>query len=257
MVKYICKDCPDPCEITVADGSDVPSCCPFRLTWKAVNWHEASENLQDKPLPKLTAEVFDRPDCPEWAKYAAVDECGYVRLFSNSPWLGKSCWNWSKGEVRQLIGVKFDASNWQKSRIKRPEEKYTLPEWCKVGEWMCYPNDEVSVVYLKISDIADGCVFAKEKNDLIAFSFDTFSKNAKPARLRPFNADEMKALMGKVIEKGPSMHIVTGFENVFDNECMVHVNGCLYGANDLLRQFTINNKPAGVLEHLENGEWVE
>jgi hypothetical protein len=67
----------------------------------------------------------------------------------------------------------------------------------------------------------------------------------------------MKALMGKVIEKGPSMHIVTGFENVFGNECMVHVNGCLYGANDLLRQFTINNKPAGILEHLENGEWVQ
>lgn len=24
-------------------------------------------------LPKLTVEVFDRPDCPGWAKYAAVD----------------------------------------------------------------------------------------------------------------------------------------------------------------------------------------
>jgi hypothetical protein len=67
----------------------------------------------------------------------------------------------------------------------------------------------------------------------------------------------MKALMGKVIEKGPSMHIVTGFENVFGNECMVHVNGCLYDANDLLRQFTIDNEPCGVLEHLENGEWVK
>jgi hypothetical protein len=78
------------------------------------------------------------------------------------------------------------------------------------------------------------------------------------ARLRPYNAKEMKALMGKVIEKGPSMHIVTGFENVlFGNECMVHVNGCLYNANDLLRQFTIDNAPCGVLEHLENGEWVK
>jgi hypothetical protein len=53
------------------------------------------------------------------------------------------------------------------------------------------------------------------------------------------------------------MHIVTGFENVFGNECMVHANGCLYGANDLLRQFTIDNAPCGVLEHLENGEWVK
>ena len=27
-------------------------------------------------LPKLTAEVFDRPDCPEWAQYAVVDKDG-------------------------------------------------------------------------------------------------------------------------------------------------------------------------------------
>lgn len=72
-------------------------------------------------LPKLTAEVFDREDCPDWAKYAAVDACGTLRLFSWKPWLGKSCWNWTQGEVTQVFGVKFDASDWQHSIVQRPK----------------------------------------------------------------------------------------------------------------------------------------
>lgn len=258
MVKYICNDCldPDPCEIIVADGSDVPSCCPFRLTWKAVNWHEAAENLQpdlqDKPLPKLTAEVFDRPDCPEWAKYAAVREDGIAIWFEVKPNIGRdypaskfwySTWN-SKN-----IPGEWDASDWQNSLIERPAK---LPNWCKQGE-LIYTSSEQ---YLKINGISIDLQKIELSNGA-TWSKQDIIDEAVPARLRPYNAEEMKALVGKVIEKGPSMHIVTGFENVFGNECVVHANGCLYSANDLLRQFTIDNALCGVLEHLENGEWVQ
>ena len=36
-------------------------------------------------LPKLTAEVFDHPDCPKWAKWAAVDYDGEVRFHQEKP----------------------------------------------------------------------------------------------------------------------------------------------------------------------------
>ena len=210
--------------------------------------HESTKDRNQ--LPKLTVEVFDRPDCPKWAQYAAVDECGCVRLFSDSPWLGESCWNWSKGEVRQLFGVKFDASDWQKSRIKRPAKKPELPGWCKVGEWCFCLDDDGNCKYFKITKIKDNFIYGEDWD--IDYHF------VKQARLRPYNAEEMRGLVGILIRKGPSLHIVTDYTNVIDGECMVHVNGCLYSANDLLRQFAIDNEPCGVLEHLnEKGEWVE
>ena len=43
------------------------------------NLPDNDESLQDKKLPKLTAEVFNRPDCPEWAKYAAVNRNNTAR----------------------------------------------------------------------------------------------------------------------------------------------------------------------------------
>ena len=38
--------------------------------------HEEQPITDCNHLPKLTSEVFDRPDCPEWAKYAVVDQDG-------------------------------------------------------------------------------------------------------------------------------------------------------------------------------------
>lgn len=204
-------------------------------------------------LPKLTMDVFDRPDCPDWAKYAAVDESGHAYWYSSLPKneiysLTHQCVWHNESKHFKIISGKFDASDWKNSLIERPAK---LPEWCKVGEWVWatafktyFKVDEVDALFVGGKSVSGG-------------DYSVKIENVRQARLRPYNAEEMKALVGTVIEKGPSMHIVTGFENVFDNECMVHANGCLYGANDLLRQFTIDGSPCGVPEHLENGEWVE
>ena len=239
--------------------------------------------------PKLTVEVFDRPDCPEWAKYAAVDKNGDAYYFRQKPYINKAKNAWITNSIRNIcwffIDHNWDSSDWQHSLIERPskssfdkllkncaeqqvnkilqkarerrlpeqyhngpEKENTLPNWCKVGEWV---YDKAINRYSQVADeditkgLQEICKYIS-KGEIVQ------------ARLRPYNADEMKALVGKVIEKGPSMHIVTGFENVFDNECMVHVNGCLYSANDLLQKgFTCDTRPCGRLEHLENGEWVE
>lgn len=206
-----------------------------------------------KQLPKLTSEVFDREDCPEWAKYAAVDSDGDVRYHERYPRLSKYWWV-SDGNITGVNYGKFNATDWQNSLIERPVKETKLPDWCKVGEWA---YSTVHEEYVKIRDIDEFDV-TFDRGAYCTVSHKSFVEEYKQARLRPYNAEELKALMGKVIEKGPSMHIVTGFENVFDNVCMVHVNGCLYSANDLLQKgFTYDTKPCGVLEHKnEKGVWV-
>lgn len=204
----------------------------------------------DGTLPKLTEEVFNRPDCPEWAKYAAVDECGSVRLFSDAPWLGASCWSWSKGEVSQLFGVKFDASDWQKSRIKRPK-KNTLPDWCKVGEWVWsiafntyFKVDKVDGLFIYGTDFSGG-------------EYCVTIEHVRQARPRPYNAKEMRGMVGKVLNNPCSSRLVTAYR---ESDCIKILTSIgWYTADDLMTSdYTIDGKPCGVLEHLnENEEWVE
>lgn len=259
----------------------------------------------NKPLPKLTAEVFDRPDCPEWAKFAAVDADGTVWAYDNEPWVKKENRYWightyrDEGDI--CIAKGFDASDWQNSLIERPtkdafdeaikkyaqqqankiwqkarehrlseqyhngpEEKYTLPDWCEVGEWIWHPEDMAGGRYLKITEIRGGGVYAKEKEDYDPdyLCFDLVRKYSKQARLRPYNAEEMKALLGKVVtekEYDYYAYLVTAYTAKLDGKNLVAVaiDDAWIQADDVLRLYTINNKPCGVLEHLENGEWVE
>lgn len=212
-------------------------------------------------LPKLTTEVFDRPDCPEWAKYAAVDADGDGFYYEDKPRACEADGEWLVDRcivgTNRIITDDFDPTDWQNSLIERPVKENKLPDWCKVGAYVWSGGEYFEVTENHLSD--DWVGFKNIVTGVRGcYTPRYLSDHFKQARLRPYSAEEMKALMGKVIKKGPSMHIVTGFENVFDNECMVHVNGCLYGAKDLLRQFTINNKPAGVLEHLDDkGEWIK
>ena len=126
-----------------------------------------------------------------------------------------------------------------------------LPDWCTVGEWCYCLDDDGNGKYFKITEIKDNFIYGDDWD--IDYHF------ISQARLRPYNEVEMKALVGKVISKGPSIHFVTGFENVFDDESMVHVNGCLYNAKDLLRNgFTYDTHHCGVFEHRnEKGDWVQ
>ena len=75
-------------------------------------------------LPKLTTAVFDREDCPEWAKYAAVDEDGEASFFEKIPYQAtKICGCFLRDCLEAIIPGKFDPSDWQNSLIERPEKK--------------------------------------------------------------------------------------------------------------------------------------
>ena len=89
---------------------------------------------------KLTVDFFGRPDCPEWAKYAAVNADGSVRVFLNQPttqyklyWYDPTSY-WEQS----LKGDTFDASDWRNSLVKRPPVTSCLDG---MYAWLCAPAE--------------------------------------------------------------------------------------------------------------------
>ena len=218
------------------------------------NGNNIATNLQDKKLPKLTAEVFDRPDCPYWAKYAAVDKCGMAFYYQDFPTRLSTFFLLSNqnGKSEEIKG-KFNNHEWYNSLIERPVK---LPDWCKVGEWVYYPEEMEHDVYLKISEIKRGFVHAKEKDgyDPWQISYKYIGEYGKPARLRPYNAEEIPDLPFEVTERNSNFRTTV----VSCNGDKVWLGGAstAISTEELMRDFTAKGNPCGVLEHIENGEWV-
>lgn len=199
-------------------------------------------------LPKLTAEVFDRPDCPDWAKFAALGGGGVLTFYEDKPRMSKDEYpkRWINYDRWYPVeGTKFDASDWKNSLIERPAK---LPEWCKVGEWVYIPQiDE----YFRIEKIESILLFNNE-NHYIDYTY------CKQARLRPFNAEEMQGLIGRVLTSNsrstPFSFLVVYAEG---DGSFIESYRFKYTAEELKDHFTIDGKPCGFPEHLENGEWVK
>lgn len=118
-----------------------------------------------------------------------------------------------------------------------------------------YCKTDFAVNYSKVTNIRE---YKKEivTEKMGVFTLD-FIRSGKlfQARLRPYNAEEMKALIGKVVENINFAHFIT----TFDKELQEVVSGSDgYSAKDLVEfGYTIDGQPCGVLEHIEDGEWVE
>lgn len=218
------------------------------------------------PLPKLTAEIFDRPDCPEWAQYAAVDMNGIAYYYDDKPFPTETFF-YNKCAYHQMIEGDFDASDWENSLIERPAKETKLPDWCKVGEWVYDGIREKYRKIIRIDMTIKGCspvIFFNEAADLLCPSMQLNSiggRFLRPARPRPYNADEMRGLVGKVVDKkdGDSF-LVTAYTPKLDsrNLSAVSIDDMWVMADDVLECYTIAGNPAGVLEHLnEKGEWVQ
>jgi hypothetical protein len=80
-------------------------------------------------------------------------------------------------------------------------------------------------------------------------------EHVKQARLRPYNAEEMPDVPFGIKDKNSNFRTTV----VSCNGDKVWLAGELtsISTEELLRGFTINGKACGVLEHFENGEWVE
>ena len=206
-----------------------------------------------EPLQKLTVEVFYRPDCPEWATVAVVNEDGTATWGSGDV---RSCcgewWAHASDAQWESIPGKFDASDWENSLIERPQ-KVTLPEWCKVGEWVYVHHS-----YHKITQIeTDGCsvpVIILDNGNKYTFgslSWDDVSQ----ARLRPYLPDEMESLVGRVAHHATGSYLITAFENRWNQ---VKIESVWRDADELMKVWTwLEGVPCGKLVHKEGDDWVE
>lgn len=216
--------------------------------------HEPVTNCNQ--LPKLTTEVFDSPDCPEWAKYAAVDADGDGFYYEEKPRVCEADGEWLVDKcitgLNRIISGDFTPYDWQNSLIERPAK---LPEWCKVGEWVYYNDSLIGDTYAKVKEITDKAVIvAGRMGDVVLARNDI--QSADPARLRQYNSDEMRSLVGKVLkDNDDNLFLATSY---LPHRGGLLIGGYYYNAGELLDGgLTIDGKPCGVLEHQEDGEWVE
>lgn len=134
--------------------------------------------------------------------------------------------------------------------------KPLIPDWIKVGEWVYLWDD---AIYAKITEIETvGC-----SAPIIHFNNNTSRTygalswdNVSQARLHPYNAYEMKALVGKVLDRDGDRGLVLFYE---DHTNKVYILGTWFSADIIMERYTIDGLPCGVLErfHEEKGEWVE
>lgn len=99
-----------------------------------------------KQLPKLTTDVFNHPECPGWAKYAAVDIAGRVWVFTSKPCLIS---NWVSNSDAYFLCSGYSAVNWQNSLIERPVAD--LPEHDDVKAPSYYVNTPFGMELKKIT----------------------------------------------------------------------------------------------------------
>lgn len=134
---------------------------------------------------------------------------------------------------------------------QKPETE--LPDWCKVGGWVWLDPQKITGAngYEKVTNV-DGLGLMFESGLMVCFSHRILQ-----ARLRPYNAKEMRGLVGKVVSTKRDCGIITGYRGE-DNKVIVAWENIRYSAEALLEiGATIDGKPCGVLEHMENGDWEE
>ena len=204
-------------------------------------------------LPKLTAEVFDRLDCPEWAKYAAVNSKGTLIFFGNKPTFegeDYGCWSCSGYQYKHIRNIVFDASDWENSLI---ELQSKLPDWCKVNAtgW-CERYGYFKVT--NIDEYSEG-VYVQRVDDKSTryLPFRTVYSEVVHAQPRPYNEAEMVKLVGKTITMPDgAVCLCTAYSKRFKSVIFDNIH---WDAQKLMDSgCTIDGNPCCVFERLENGK---
>jgi hypothetical protein len=128
-----------------------------------------------------------------------------------------------------------------------------LPDWVKVGE-LIYCG--LTKHYAEITEIKGEVITMHVLDSIMSYSLDIYKilQMGYPARKRPFNADEIKSLIGKVLrgDKFDFCALIT-----YTEAETIETQHFTYTSDELINDYTIDGKPCFKLEHLENGEWVE
>jgi hypothetical protein len=242
--------------VTIQFGSNPPRRCHHDDNIS--NWCEVKDEPTTKSsqLLKLTAEVFDRPDCPNWARYAVINHNGRLSFFGDKPkFEGEDygCWSCDDYRYTHINNAFFDPSDWQNSLIERPAKEKALPDWCKVGNWVYYIP---LIEYCKIEQMNEGFMLRFVDGDSTAIPLEDVN-NLAQVNQRPFNEKEMQGLVGKMLDTSSSIELIVCYDK-YAGDIITHDD--TYSAERLMSatDWRIDGKPCFKLEHLnDKGEWVE
>lgn len=132
--------------------------------------------------PKLTVEVFDRPNCPEWAQWAAIDEDENVYWYSEKPHKGLRSWipscPWTEARYRRILNEVFDASDWKNNLIERPAKE--LPELTQTA----FHSPDCPKEAAKLKVFPANHVVALDKDDKVLSVMELQCKEGEVSRVR-------------------------------------------------------------------------
>lgn len=246
----------------IAKWTDIPG------KWDASDWKnslirrpEKKETLPDwrkissDTPPKLTAEELARRgvEWPEWANWCAMFPNSFIIFYEGKPAISENGWdNTSGGKFMAVFPrLKFDASDWPHSLIKKPENK--LPDWCKVG----------ALVYN--TQFGYGTIF-NPKNEVGIVVIDWINGNrggalpyqVSEARIRPWTHEDGPLSMKlKYNGEFAVASLCTLAKNgwgyaIVQNGCLIHVTMEEISRNGI----QLDGTPCGCLEHREGDGWV-
>lgn len=214
------------------------------IRYDSADWeHSLIERQPVAPRPKLTAGVFSLSECPEWARYAAVDADGQAYWYDAVPCLSTEWLRWDNGGrharkicyAGEVATPLFDASDWKNSLIERPA---AVPKWFKPGV-LAYNND--THTFFHVTDSTEYC------------------ENYREAKVRPYNENELESLFGQsVLGLFNSRLLVAGFrpKGIASDQPEICVLGTKWlTAEELL---TFGSRPQGIQQYRsKEGTWID
>lgn len=236
MKKYKCSKCGNVCGYVMSDFVNMPPVlCPrgvrFGAEWREEESMQGKEDKEDKEIKEIERKMkkFECKMCTKPCILKVEDNA-----FSPS---------WCPYGKRR--------ANWQ--AVKEDKEIKGLPEWvkeCAIG----YDNEQER--YFEVTNVSENGVDIEFPIGICATLSYSDMQNCSEARKRPFNAEEMRGLIGKVIRADFVYYLVHTYLEYKGGKVLIG-NENHYNADGLMG-FTVDGKPCYVLEHKnEKGEWVE
>lgn len=151
-------------------------------------------------------------------------------------------------------------ANWHKvEEQKRDSSAPKMPEWCKVGAWVWFRGDKFfgyDPEYLKITAIGyNGKENVIDCGKKINFPLSV----VKQARLRPWTYKEAPETLKVISKCEPEQMICLFLASRNKHSVQYTTLPAWYIDVKILmdKYLQLDGSPCGVLEHYENGEWVE
>lgn len=157
-------------------------------------------------------------------------------------------------DYHESKNLKWNSSN--------TSEMTKLPDWCKQNEWIFDYNE---LEYAQVKDVfgdieAVALIYAGTK-ERVTKSWKYIIDCCYQAKVRPYCDQEMKQLIGKILDNGTRKVMVTACEPAYVLTGLherVFMAEDWYTAEDLIKyRYTLDGKPCGKLVHKKWDAWIE